>query len=66
MHRRNSHTLNALGQSFVAKLGGDFIHHACLSQVSHEPKGVYLPGSSRSSSIPENLLRLTSSKAKNM
>jgi hypothetical protein len=29
MHRRISHTLNALRQDLAAKLGGDVIHHAC-------------------------------------
>ena len=29
MHRRISHTLNTLRQGLAAKLGGDFIDHAC-------------------------------------
>ena len=29
MHRRISTTLNTLRQDLAAKLGGDFIHHAC-------------------------------------
>ncbi len=29
MHRRISHTLNTLKQGLAAKLGGDFIDHAC-------------------------------------